>query len=302
MRALEEKRLKTFLPVSSLLVTSVFLFMFFISVPALESAEKPGSAKRAGGRFESKKISMAVADAYAFYGKSQLGGKDKVIIVAASNQGFVPSELDGYWNRKNALERYFKDEKSLLVYFEFDTKGKYRGLSYYFGPGIGCGYCAEPSVQSTVKLNNGSLAGRISIPVGGDAGYSFDITVDVPVSGNDYGKAQGAGGGEPGKAYIAYHKSLSEKDTKAIRQLLSKERNSAWSGAEKKGKGAQFLSFLREDHPSGVLVTEAFIKGDHALLLLTAGKKHEGLKGEAMFIRENGSWRFEEETFWERDE
>ena len=43
------------------------------------------------------------------------------------------------------------DDESKVVTFEFDADGKYRGLSYYFGPGVGCGFCYDSKVGSTVR-------------------------------------------------------------------------------------------------------------------------------------------------------
>src|SRR5512141_2898769 len=112
----------------------VILLLLVASVVTAAAAE----GGRASGTFESKDIEMKVTDAYAFYGTPSLGGKEKVIVVVVSNSAFVKTAIDKYWDRKSALERYFKDEKTGLVYFEFGLDGRYRGLSYYFGPGNGC--------------------------------------------------------------------------------------------------------------------------------------------------------------------
>jgi hypothetical protein len=253
-------------------------------------------AGRASGQFESKGIQLKIIDAYAFRGTPSLGGKEKVIIAVVSNRGFVRSAIDEYWDRRNALERYFKDEQTGLVYFEFAVNGRYRGLSYYFASGNGCGYCADPEVASTVRLADGRLTGKLNFPKGKDPNRWFELSLDVPISGDDYGKPQGSGGGDPGKAYIAYHRALSGKDWEAIKSLLSEERRARWSEAESKGNGEGFLEYLREDHPVEVRVTEAFINGDHALILLEGKGAVGAISGESLLSRQQGTWRFEEET------
>lgn len=116
------------------------------------------------------------------------------------------------------------------------------------------------------------------------------------MSNDDHGAAQGKEGGEPGKAYLAYHKALGGKDPKAIQTLLAEERRATWKDAEAAGNGDGFLQFLHEGHPSQVTVSEAFVKGDRALLLLQ-GKGEEGkMGGEAQLVLEQGTWRFLEET------
>jgi hypothetical protein len=253
-------------------------------------------AGRASGQFTSKAIQLKIADGYAFRGTPALGGKDKVIVAVVSNQGFVQAAIDEYWDRHLALERYYKDDKTGLVYFEFGLDGRYRGLSYYFAPENGCGYCADTDVQSTVRLADGRLTGKLVFLEGKDPNRWFDVSLNIPVSSDDHGKPQGPGGGEPGKAYLAYHRALSGKDAQAIKTLLSEERRATWAESEKKGNSSQFLAFLRADHPAEVRVTEAFIKGDRALVLLD-GKAAEGrILGESLLSREQGAWRFEEET------
>ncbi len=270
------------------------LACLWLLIAITHAAAKEGG--RASGTFQSGEMVMEVKDAYAFLGKPSLGGKEKVIIVVVSNQGFVKAALDEYWDRKTSLERYFKDEKTGLVYLEFSTDGRYRGLSYYFGSGNGCGYCADSSVKSTVRLKDNKMTGNLSFPEGKDPNRWFEISIDVPVSNDDHGKAQGPGGGEPGKAYLAYHRALAGKDQRAIMALLSEERRSAWTKAEGQGRGAAFLEFLRAEHPRDVRVTAAYVKGDKALLLLEGKGEAGKVIGEAQFSKEKSAWRFDEET------
>ena len=272
----------------SLLACLCLLFPVMRSVAAEDG--------RASGSFQTTGSTLEVKDAYAFYGAPSLGGEGKVIIVVVSNQGFVKEALDLYWDRRNALERYFKDEKTGLVYFEFSPDGGYLGLSYYFGPNDGCGYCADPSVRSTVTLQGGKITGKLSFPKGADPHRWFEISLDVPVSDDDHGKSQGAGGGEPGKAYLAYHRALGGWDKRAIRALLSEERRSVWDKAEAEGKGNSFLGFLRQDRPKEVRVTAAYVKGDKALVLIEGKGEMGQIRGEVRLSREQGGWRFDEET------
>jgi hypothetical protein len=155
-------------------------------------------------------------------------------------------------------------------------------------------------VQSTVRLTNGRLTGKLSYPKGDDPKRWFDVTLNVPVASDDYGVAQGAGGGEPGKAYLAYHRALYGEDEQAIRALLSEEKRSKWAQAAEEGKGEAFLVYLRKEHPQEVRVTEAYIKGDRSLILLE-GKGVTGseysVRGEAVLSREQGAWRLEKEIF-----
>jgi len=262
------------------------------SAPAARAA---GAADgHASGHFESGSSKLVVTDAYAFHDESALGG-EHVIQVAVSNQGFVPAVIDEYWDRRYVLDHFFRDDETGLVYFEFSLDGAYRGLSYYFGPGDGCGYCSG-GVDSTVKLVGGQLVGTLKQAAAGDDQRSFEISLNVPVASDDHGTPQGEGGGAPGRAYLAYHQALAANDQSAVRNLLAAERREPWAGAEQQGQGDSFFAFLLSEHPSQVRVTEAYVRGDRALVLL-AGESNIGkIEGEALLGREQGEWRFEEET------
>jgi len=261
-----------------------------LALPSLARAEEPGHAS---GWFQSAGSKLGITDAYAFHGDSSLGG-EKVILVALSNQGFVPAEIDRYWDRRYVLDHFFRDATTGIVYFELALDGAYRGLSYDFGAGDGCVYCSG-GVESTVKLVDGRLRGKLSEKPGGDQ-RSFDVTLDVAVASDEHGAPQGAGGGEPGKAYLAYDRALTSGDRAALAGLLSSARRSTWKSAEHDGRGDDFVAVLGEEHPANVAVVEGYVQGNQALLLL-AGRGAAGpTHGEALMTREQGAWRFEEET------
>jgi len=282
------------MPYSKGRVTGVVLVCLWSILTAVSAYTAEGG--RASGQFQSKEIDLKITDAYAFRGTPTLGGEKKVIVVVVSNQDFNQSAIDEYWDRRYVLERYFQDERTGLVYFEFSPDGRYRGLSYYFASGNGCGYCADPAVQSNVRLANGRLTGKLIFPKGKDPKLWFDVSLDVPVSSDEHGKSQGLGGGEPGKGYLAYHRALLGKDEQAIKSLLSEELRARWTGAEAKGTGGGFLDSLLKYHPEEVRVTEGFIKGDHALLLIEGKGDMGPIIGEAQLSHQQGVWRFEEET------
>ncbi len=247
----------------------------------------------ASGTFASHGAHLPVVDAFAYRGTSSLGD-DPVLVVAVSNRKFNGTTLGQYWDRHYVLEHLFKDDETGLVYFEFAPDGRYKGYSFYFGPGNGCGYCGGGEVKSTVKLAGGRLTGQLT-QHGEKDEPEIDITLDAEITSDDHGAKQGAGGGEPGKAYLAYHRALGGSDPAAIRNLLTTERRETWNDAEKNGNGEGFLSWLRTDHPATVRVTEGFVQGDHALLLLEGSGESGKVRGEAQLSREQGAWRFEEE-------
>jgi len=247
----------------------------------------------ASGHFTTPAAELGVTDAYAFNGSSSLG-EPGIVVVAVSNAGFQAAEIDAYWDRRYVIEHFFKDEETGVVWFEFDPDGRYRGLSYYFGPGDGCGYCSG-GVNSTVRRDGDRLVGKLT-QAGQEGERSFEIDLDVRVASDDHGTPQGAGGGAPGAALVAYDRALRAGDPAALHALLSAERNATWAGAEEKGDSDGFLAYLRSEHARSLTVTEAFVRNAKALVLFEGEGESGKIRGEAFLALENGSWRFEEET------
>lgn len=246
----------------------------------------------ATGQFESKGWKVPISDAYAFHHEASLG-EGKAILVAVSNGKFGKEYLDSSWDRQYLLDTYFADDETRVVYLEFGLDGSYSGYSYYFGSGDGCGFCGGGDVTSTVKLAGGRLAGKVATK--GDV--SFDIALDVAIATDDYGKDQGQGGGEPGKAYLAYHAALLAGDVAALKAQLTAARVERWQKAEQDGKGDAFLAYLGENRPQTVKVERAFVSGDRALVVVTGESETYGaMHGEAQLRLEGGVWKIDDET------
>lgn len=254
------------------------------------SAQEPGKAT---GRFQSQDAWFNAGGSYAFP-VDEIGiSEEPGILVAVSNAGFVPQYIDYYWDRKNAIETFFKDEETAVVYFTFDNSGKYRGVEYYVGPGNGCGFCFDPKATSTVKLGDGRLAGKLAYKSDEDS-YSFDIEIDVPIAFSDYGTALPADGGEPGNVYSAYHQAmagLSEATLGQLGSLLSTE-----IAASLSEHGLDYARYLGRSHPTSYRIVRGFTRGERALLVLEGSNDLGEVTVEAHLVRQGGQWKFDEEV------
>jgi len=233
----------------------------------------------ASGEFTSQSTRLVVHGAVAFRGKSSLDGD--ALIVAVSNARLKTDMVAEYYDRRRAIERHVKDDETGVVYFEFTPDGRYRGLSYYFAPGNGCGYCTS-EVTSSVKLASGRLTGTLK--------------VDVLVLSDDHGAALPANGGAPGKAYLAYHAALTKRDAAALRPLLSQSQEEVFDNAKQKGKLEGFLSFLSEDHPTRTARIDKGFGNDRTAVLLVSGESAAGkVTGEALLVKDQGAWKVDDE-------
>jgi hypothetical protein len=114
-------------------------------------------------------------------------------IVAVTNAKLENEAIADYYDRRRAMEKHVKDENTGIVYFEFRTDGRYRGVSYYFGAGNGCGFCTS-DVTSSVRVTGGKVSGAIKRS---EPGRPFEIALDTPVLSDDHGTALPADRGAP---------------------------------------------------------------------------------------------------------
>jgi len=260
------------------LMTRIGLLVFLVAGLVL-AADATDTVK---GSFKSKTVTLQAKSAIAYRGKSFLGNSE-ALMVAVTNARVHPDALADYYDRHRVVEKRVKDEETGVVYFEFRPDGSYRGLSYYFAPGNGCGFCTS-EVASTVRLANGKLTGSLK---GTEKDRPFELTIDVPLMSDDHGPALPPDGGAPGAAYLAYHAALAKRDRAALKPLLSEDRQQTWEGAEKKGQLGGFIDYLASEHPDKLRITKGYAKAGES----SAGK----LVGEVLLMREKGAWRVDDE-------
>lgn len=250
-------------------------------------AEAP---RQASGKFEGRNWTFEPFGAYAFPG--EVGMDDEPgIRVAVSNTAFLAEKLDRYYDREHVIDSFFADEESLVVYFHFAKSGAYKGMTYYFGSGDGCGFCYDGSVESTVKIEKGRLKGKIKLaPKPGE--NSWDIDLDVPVAPASWGQPLPAGGGEPGKAYAAYHAALVADDRAALAPLLPE----AVQAPFKENPAAEVDAY-RKDHPDqSFKIVKGWSEGDRALLVVQGETSYSKVETEVHLIQEKGTWRVSNEV------
>ncbi len=247
----------------------------------------------ASGSFKNQNLTMQIKSALAFPGKSMLDRSD-VIVVAVTSADMNSDALALYYDRRRAIDQRVKDSNTGVVFFEFRPDGQYRGYSFYFAPGNGCGYCGgNMGITTTVKLANGRLAGTLK---GTDTNRDFDLSLDLAVVSDVHGGLLPADGGAPGKAYLDYHSALVKRDANALRVALSDEGRKIQAGAIKEGKGASYMNYLAKEHPTqSVKITKGWSNGKTAVLLFDGGASGLKLTGEAVLLNQGGTWRVDDE-------
>jgi hypothetical protein len=251
------------------------------------------AADTASGSFKNQDLGMQIKSALAFHGKSLLDKSD-VIVVAVTSAEIDTHALSAYYDRRRAVDRRVKDDNTGVVFFEFRPNGNYKGYSFYFAPGNGCGYCGgSMGITNMVKLAKGRLAGSIK---GIDTQRAFDINLDLGVLTDDHGALLPPDGGAPGKAYLDYHAALVKRDANALRTVLSDDVRKIQAGAIKEGKEAAYMKYLAKEHPTqSVKISKGWSNGKAAVILFDGASSVLKLTGEAILVHESGSWRVDDE-------
>jgi len=259
---------------------------------AFAAAQSPTGS----GKFQGSKHSFEVHSAYAFWSRS--GDKGALLEVAISNGNFNEPAFDVFYDPRPVIASRFVDEDTAVVYFEFEPNGKYHGVSYYLGPGDGCGFCYDSKVKSTVRLVGQRLQGSLVFQ---DDSPRFDVQIDVPMPSREWGKALAGDGGEIGAAYRAYNAAMEKDDRKAIFDLLDEQHQQKWKDFEKEGKLDVYLSYRKEDvhwNLRDARIVGGYIRDSQAVLLVEGKNTQiDRVHGQATLNKEKGRWKVHDEVF-----
>jgi hypothetical protein len=241
-------------------VPLVLLVIILAATDALAQTRAPLS-----GKFSSNGAAFEIAGGVAFTGTSSLDRQTPVILVAISGTKLNVDAVADFVDRTRAIEHLVKDDETPIVYLEFTPQGRWRGLSYYFAPGNGCGYCTSEAT-STVQLTKGRLTGTVKST---EKDRPFNVVLDIEVLNDDHGAPLPTDGDAAGKAYLAYHAALVKADAGALKPTLSPGNLEVFARAQRNNDVAGYVSYLAEKHPlKSVRITKGWSTAAKASLLI----------------------------------
>jgi hypothetical protein len=266
---------------------------FLLAVALAACVGPPAAVDTASGSFKNQNLGMQIKSGLAFPGTSLID-KSEVIVVAVTSAEMDSDALAAYYDRRRAVDQRIKDNDTGVVFFEFRPDGNYKGYSFYFAPGNGCGYCGgNMGIVTTVKLDKGRIVGTLK---GTDTNRVFDIKLDLAVLSNDHGTPLPPDGGAPGRAYLDYHAALVTRDANALRggTVGRGPENSGGSHQRRQERRVHGLQSegaphpVRQDHQGWSNATTAVIlfDGEGSVIKLT---------GEAILVNQGGTWRVDDE-------
>ena len=261
---------------------------------AVTIAATAADAPKVSGSITANGKTTALKYAYAMPKEDPFDKKKKATFLLVTDQEVPAAALaDEFefmrWYDKAKLHGFavlINGEKRPVSGNVYDPAMKHNGFS-----GVGMQQIELTTMTPT------RIAGKISIPKPdeffGDT-YQYSATFDVPVVAVKppaeeplKGTSLPAGGGDPGKAYMAYSKAFQAGDMAGIRKSVAAERAKEMDSKEFK----EMFKMIQAMQPKNIKIGGGAVEGDTATLLATAKDGKETSTGKITMVREGGAWK-----------
>jgi hypothetical protein len=282
--------------------SSLALVLISFSLPALAADGKVDGSLTANGK------TFKLQHAYAQTRKSPFDKKKTVVELIVTDKELSPAAASDEFEFMRAQDKEqlsgftatIDADKQVISATVFSPA--FKKMKQFSGVGM--------QKANLTAMTDTHLAGSITMAKPDDffdEHYQYNATFDLPI-----GKPAGpppppvlkgtplpAGGGEPGKAYMAYLKLLAGGDMKAFLGGVSAARaKEASSDPDFK----KLFPLLQAMQPKGIKVTGGALNGNSATLLATGKDDSQVSNGTITMVKEAGGWKVEKEEWKSRSE
>ena len=156
----------------------------------------------------------------------------------------------------------------------------------------------EPTV-----FKGGDVAGKLSMTHESSfnhVAFTYETTFHAiatapkpPAEAKLEGTPLAAGGGDPGKAYLAYTKILAGGNIAALQKAVSAARAKQMDDPDFK----QMFPLVQAMEPKKIKITGGAMDGDKATLTATGASDGAPAKGTIEMVREGGAWKVDKESW-----
>ena len=209
---------------------------------------------------------------------------------------------------EDAVTRHAFDKDSAELRLRLDSNAKLVEQFYLYVP-PGSNHSMSSNEVGSLKLTapiGKRASGRFQIK---EDDFNCDLQFDLPMGAvtaaaatkpgqapaapaKPAGQALPAGGGEPGKAYLALRKATLAGDVNGMLAQVKKENAARMRADMGKPEFPQMLELVKAMEPKEVRIVSGSVDGDKATLKI-AGKEADGaaMTGEVQLVREGGAWK-----------
>lgn len=265
---------------------------------ALLAAAHAAGADTIGGMFQFGSILLTPKDSLAYTMEGKGPGKPVTVVIITDFTIDRAAALAAIDTAGGIMGQILTQQSGNAVFVTLATEGQC-GLSAFLGGyhSVGLG---ESFTATTKAAGPSRVAGSCATDKPGkifDDAYEFRLTYDVALTAIPPPTALGAGGGEPGAAYLSLVQAIQAADFPTARRHLPDHEIPAQAPTTAELK--HYFYGLGLNYPKTAKVTGALVKGDVARADIE-GVNYEGkkIKGGVSLKRSNGVWRVIEQGFF----
>jgi hypothetical protein len=281
--------------------SSLAIALLAFSLPALAADGTVTGSLTANGK------TFALKHAYAQTRKDPFDKKKTVVEVIVTDQEISPAAASDDMEFMQAQDKQnlsgftasINDEKQIISGTVFSPA--FKKMHQFSGVGM-----QKLDLKSMTATQISGTIGMAKPDTFFDEKYQYTATFNLPI-GKPFvaaapvlkGSPLPAGGGEPGKAYMAYLKLLTAGDMKGFLGGVSAARaKEASSDPDFK----KMFPLLQAMQPKGVKVTGGAMNGNSATLLTTGKDESQTSNGTISMVKEGGAWKVEKEEWKSKSE
>jgi hypothetical protein len=227
-------------------------------------------------------------------------GKTELVILLSDKPLEAEAIRSGVDCDTHAFEQAVRKGDGALVSLSFAAGPKLARVSIY-GVGFTLGNDSCDGCKSTVAYADDKVRGNVATTKAlelNSSKLSFQVAIDLPKPGAPAaGTPLPAGGGDPGKAFLAWVKAYQEGDYKTLERVLPPGKAAdEWGYYENETERADAIRQDGSLEPKSARILEGTLLGNFSLLIvevppLWGGGKQKALVGLSLV---DGSWRVDD--------
>lgn len=250
------------------------------------------------GTFYNEGKAMQMPNAYAYQTESRFDKGKSVTHVVFSAHEIDAAKANAATDRESALRDQLQGADFIEINISSD--GSVENVNSRIGDSMGSqsgiGWYTLELKQNDAKRIEGTFRSNDEEDKASGRFYDFTFAFDLP-GAVDLGAALPAGGGDAGKAYMAYTKALAKGDIDALAATMIKSRADQLLAGRNDPDFKKMFGFIQ----SMAIQNPKYVKGNSSGDTATLEYSGKDTDGNAMTTtvtmqRENGAWKLAKES------
>lgn len=269
----------------------------------------PVAADQVGGTCTSKGKDVSFSDGVVYREPNTFDETKQDVVVVLANVALDKAAIAAAEEKDDAVrDQVWEADDGAKIELHIDDEGKVWAMHYNAG-GTSFSQSGTGVGELTLATNDATrAAGSFELEGDGDeemkCALSFDLTYgNVAAAGKaavttappaPTGKPLPAGGGEPGKAFLANVDAMKKGDVDAMLATASKEQADQIRAERNNPEFGAMIEMMKAFAPKTVTITGGQDFGDRAELTLTGtDESGDPMTGTVKLVKEGGAWKVE---------